>query len=233
MTPRTTEQWQAADAAHFLHPFTDFKALAEKGSRIITRADNIYLWDSEGRKVLDAMSGLWCVNVGYGQTGAGRCRRTPDARAALLQRLLPDRHAAGDRVGRVAGRSDAAAVPARLLLGLGLRGQRHRGAHGAPLLGRAGPAAAPGHHQPPQRVSRLHDGRRVAGRHGRHACAGRAADPGHRAHRAALLLRARPAACPRTSSGSSPRAGWKRRSWKSGRRTWPRSSANRCRAPAA
>jgi putrescine aminotransferase len=64
---RTTRQWQAADAAHFLHPFTDFKALAGKGARIITRADNIYLWDSEGRKVLDAMSGLWCVNVGYGQ----------------------------------------------------------------------------------------------------------------------------------------------------------------------
>ena len=66
-SPRSTQQWQAADAAHFLHPFTDFKALAGKGSRIITRADNIYLWDSEGRKVLDAMSGLWCVNVGYGQ----------------------------------------------------------------------------------------------------------------------------------------------------------------------
>jgi putrescine aminotransferase len=67
MTTRTTEQWQAADAAHFLHPFTDFKALAQKGSRVITRADNIYLWDSEGQKILDAMSGLWCVNVGYGQ----------------------------------------------------------------------------------------------------------------------------------------------------------------------
>jgi len=66
-TERTTPEWQAADAAHFLHPFTDFKALAGKGSRIITRADSIYLWDSEGRKVLDAMSGLWCVNVGYGQ----------------------------------------------------------------------------------------------------------------------------------------------------------------------
>jgi putrescine aminotransferase len=64
---RTTAQWQAADAAHFLHPFTDFKALSAKGARIITRADNIYLWDSEGRKILDAMSGLWCVNVGYGQ----------------------------------------------------------------------------------------------------------------------------------------------------------------------
>ena len=64
---RTTQQWQAADAAHFLHPFTDFKALARKGSRVITRAEDIYLWDSEGNKILDAMSGLWCVNVGYGQ----------------------------------------------------------------------------------------------------------------------------------------------------------------------
>jgi putrescine aminotransferase len=67
MSKRTTADWQAADAAHFLHPFTDFQGLARKGSRIITRAENIYLWDSEGHKILDAMSGLWCVNVGYGQ----------------------------------------------------------------------------------------------------------------------------------------------------------------------
>jgi putrescine aminotransferase len=68
MTPlRSTAEWQAADAAHFLHPFTDFQALAKKGSRIITKAHGIYLEDSEGQRVLDAMSGLWCVNVGYGQ----------------------------------------------------------------------------------------------------------------------------------------------------------------------
>ena len=64
---RTTQQWQQADAAHFLHPFTDFQGLARKGSRIITRAEGIYLWDSDGHKILDAMSGLWCVNVGYGR----------------------------------------------------------------------------------------------------------------------------------------------------------------------
>jgi len=64
---RTTQQWQAADAAHFLHPFTDFQSLARKGSRIITKAENIYLTDSDGHRILDAMSGLWCVNVGYGQ----------------------------------------------------------------------------------------------------------------------------------------------------------------------
>jgi putrescine aminotransferase len=64
---RTTADWQRADAAHFLHPFTDFKALSAKGARIITQAEGIYLRDSDGKRILDAMSGLWCVNVGYGQ----------------------------------------------------------------------------------------------------------------------------------------------------------------------
>ncbi|MBC8058635.1 MAG: aspartate aminotransferase family protein [Rhizobiales bacterium] len=64
---RSTADWQAADAAHYLHPFTDFKSLAAKGSRVIVSADNIYLRDSEGETILDAMSGLWCVNVGYGR----------------------------------------------------------------------------------------------------------------------------------------------------------------------
>ncbi|HEU4460073.1 MAG TPA: aspartate aminotransferase family protein [Methylibium sp.] len=81
MAARSTREWQAADARHFLHPFTDFQALAAKGARIIERADNIWLWDSEGRKILDAMSGLWCVNVGYGQ------RELIDAATAQLERL--------------------------------------------------------------------------------------------------------------------------------------------------
>ena len=67
MTTRTTADWQALDAAHFLHPFTDFQALAKKGSRIIERGENVYLWDTDGHRLFDAMSGLWCVNVGYGQ----------------------------------------------------------------------------------------------------------------------------------------------------------------------
>ena len=58
---------QALDSAHFLHPFTDFKALQAQGARVITRAQDIYVWDSEGKRMLDAMSGLWCVNVGYGR----------------------------------------------------------------------------------------------------------------------------------------------------------------------
>ena len=78
---RSTAQWQAADSAHFLHPFTDFQGLAKKGARIIRKADNIYLWDSDGHKILDAMSGLWCVNVGYGQ------QALVDAAAAQMKEL--------------------------------------------------------------------------------------------------------------------------------------------------
>ncbi len=62
-----TKLIQALDSAHFLHPFTDFKDLNARGARVMTHADDIYVWDSEGRRVLDAMSGLWCVNVGYGR----------------------------------------------------------------------------------------------------------------------------------------------------------------------
>jgi putrescine aminotransferase len=58
---------RAADSAHYLHPATDHRALAEIGARIIVRGDGIYVWDSEGNRILDAMSGLWCVNVGYGR----------------------------------------------------------------------------------------------------------------------------------------------------------------------
>ena len=66
-TPVDTALIQALDREHFLHPFTDFQDLAARGARVITRAENIYVWDSEGHKILDAMSGLWCVNVGYGR----------------------------------------------------------------------------------------------------------------------------------------------------------------------
>ena len=62
-----TRAIQATDSANYMHPFTDTKELAIKGARVIVKGDGIYVWDSEGKKILDGMSGLWCVNVGYGR----------------------------------------------------------------------------------------------------------------------------------------------------------------------
>jgi putrescine aminotransferase len=64
---KATRDWQSLDAQHYLHPFTDFCDLGRKGSRIITRAEGVYIYDSEGKQILDGMAGLWCVNLGYGR----------------------------------------------------------------------------------------------------------------------------------------------------------------------
>jgi putrescine aminotransferase len=62
-----TAELQALDAAHHMHPFTDSAELAKKGARIITSAKGVWLTDSDGCVILDAMAGLWCVNIGYGR----------------------------------------------------------------------------------------------------------------------------------------------------------------------
>ena len=67
-----TAELQSLDAAHHMHPFTTNDELAAKGARVITRARGIYLTDSEGNEILDAMAGLWCVNLGYGREEMGR-----------------------------------------------------------------------------------------------------------------------------------------------------------------
>lgn len=62
-----TKRWQEMDAAHHLHPFTTHHQLAKTGARVITHAKGVYLYDSEGCKLIDGMAGLWCVQVGYGR----------------------------------------------------------------------------------------------------------------------------------------------------------------------
>lgn len=65
------DQWNALpelDARHHLHPFTNHKSLRASGkTRVIVRGDGPYLWDSEGHRILDGMSGLWTTSVGYGR----------------------------------------------------------------------------------------------------------------------------------------------------------------------
>ncbi|WP_299810728.1 aspartate aminotransferase family protein [uncultured Roseibium sp.] len=63
-----TKALQDLDAAHHWHPFSDMKSLNAEGTRIITSADGVWLQDSEGKKILDGMAGLWCVQVGHGRT---------------------------------------------------------------------------------------------------------------------------------------------------------------------
>ncbi len=60
-----TDLQQAARDHLWLH-FTRLAGLAEGEIPIIVRGDGCYLEDSNGRRYLDALAGLFAVNIGYG-----------------------------------------------------------------------------------------------------------------------------------------------------------------------
>lgn len=58
-----------ADRAHVWHHLTQHKPLETSEPRIIVEGKGIHVWDQQGRKFLDAVSGaVWTVNVGYGRS---------------------------------------------------------------------------------------------------------------------------------------------------------------------
>ncbi len=56
------------DAQYLLHPASSISALVENGPQMIVSAKGCYITDDEGHELLDAVAGLWCVNVGYGRS---------------------------------------------------------------------------------------------------------------------------------------------------------------------
>ena len=51
-----TQALKQLDQAHHLHPFTDFEDYAQHGGRIVSRAEHVYIYDSDGNKIQDGMS---------------------------------------------------------------------------------------------------------------------------------------------------------------------------------
>lgn len=70
-----------ADLRHLWHHSLQHSGLTQHPPLLIERADNCYVWDSDGNRYLDAMAGLWCVNVGYGR------KTIADAVYAQMQKL--------------------------------------------------------------------------------------------------------------------------------------------------
>ncbi len=81
LTNMPTAELRALDAAHHLHPFTNARTLNEEGVRVIRSARGVHLTDSDGNRILDGMSGLWNVNVGYGR------KEIADAVARQIEQL--------------------------------------------------------------------------------------------------------------------------------------------------
>lgn len=67
----TQDIWQK-DKDHFIHPWTDFSTFKEQGSMVVAESEGAYIFDSDGKRYLDGIGGLWCVNVGYGRAEIGQ-----------------------------------------------------------------------------------------------------------------------------------------------------------------
>ena len=62
----TQDLWKK-DLDHYVHPWTDFSVFHEEGSLVVAEADGAYVFDSDGKRYIDGIGGLWCVNIGYGR----------------------------------------------------------------------------------------------------------------------------------------------------------------------
>ncbi|HEX8975685.1 MAG TPA: aminotransferase class III-fold pyridoxal phosphate-dependent enzyme [Gemmatimonadales bacterium] len=98
------------------HPFADMGAV-RRGELVIERGEDVWVWDSDGRRYLDATASLWYANVGHGR---------PEIAAAVADQMsrLEAYSAFGDfatpPARELAGTlADLAPMPARVFLGSG------------------------------------------------------------------------------------------------------------------
>jgi 4-aminobutyrate--pyruvate transaminase len=67
MPSRPFSNTQARDMASLLHPFTNLTILRETGPLVIERGQGVFVYGSDGKDYLEAMSGLWCTALGWGE----------------------------------------------------------------------------------------------------------------------------------------------------------------------
>jgi putrescine aminotransferase len=67
MDPAVLATLRQSDLEHHLHPFTDHQAMHREGTHIVFSGSGCQVIDESGRRLLDGLAGLWCVNVGYGR----------------------------------------------------------------------------------------------------------------------------------------------------------------------
>ena len=82
-----TQDIRQKDIDHFVHPWTDFETFHEQGSLVVAESEGAYIFDSDGRRYLDGIGGLWCVNAGYGRAEIGQAMAEQATRIPTTRRL--------------------------------------------------------------------------------------------------------------------------------------------------
>ena len=69
------------DVAYHLHSQTNLRAHEQNGPLVIVRGEGVHVFDEQGKRYIEGMSGLWCAALGFGE------KRLARAAAAQLDRL--------------------------------------------------------------------------------------------------------------------------------------------------
>jgi len=68
----TQDIWEK-DQQYYIHNYANFKTFKEEGSVIYAKGDKHFVYDNDGKKYLDGIAGLWCVNIGHGNQEIAQC----------------------------------------------------------------------------------------------------------------------------------------------------------------
>jgi 4-aminobutyrate--pyruvate transaminase len=49
-----------------IYPYTNLSAIRETGPVVLDRGQGVYVWDTDGKRYIEGMAGLWCTALGYG-----------------------------------------------------------------------------------------------------------------------------------------------------------------------
>lgn len=147
------------DRDHLIHPVTSFRGHEARGATLLQSAKGMFVTDLDGKELIDAFAGLWCVNVGYGQesiveVAAEQMRRLPYATGyfhfgsepavKLAEKLVELSPANLTRVYFTLGGSDAVDSAVRYIIhyfnAIGKPAKKHfialeRGYHGSSTVG--------------------------------------------------------------------------------------------------
>ncbi len=79
---QSTASLSDRDIASVLHPYTQMQQHRQSGPLVMARGDGVYVEDSQGRRYLEGMAGLWCTSLGFSE------QRLVDAATRQMQ-VLP------------------------------------------------------------------------------------------------------------------------------------------------
>jgi putrescine aminotransferase len=67
MTRMSVANLKEADARSLWHPMAHPKSMLTTPPDIIARGEGSWIWDIDGKRLVDGVAGLWTVNLGFGR----------------------------------------------------------------------------------------------------------------------------------------------------------------------